>query len=80
MKRYDRQTKDRVVKLARSWARTIGEGEAESRLYFNRKFGFSTASKIARGRYESTPSDMFVTALIEEMALDGFTLSDEKAS
>jgi hypothetical protein len=70
---------ERVLRLVPVWADKIGGQNAKIRL-INRKIGLSTADKMVRRCYHSTPGDRVADILLEEMAKDGISLSDEIAS
>jgi hypothetical protein len=69
----------RALKLVRPWVQKIGRSEAKKRLS-DRKISLATADKIVRNDYPSTPGELITEILLEEMAKDGFSLADEKAS
>lgn len=70
---------ERALKLVKKWVAKVGSGEAMRRLV-NEKVGFSTADKIVREDYYSTPGEWLTDVLLKEMAKDGLSLPDEKAS
>ncbi len=70
---------ERALKLVKKWVEKVGPGEAKRRL-INEKIGFSTADKIVRDDYISTPGEWLTDLLLAEMAKDGITLAGEKAS
>lgn len=61
-----------------AWANKIGYEKALGRLV-SRRVSTRAAERLCAGEYPSEPKSLR-TVLLDEMAKDGFTLSDEKAS
>lgn len=67
---------DQALKLVKKWVGKIGPHEARKRLVA-RDFALTTAYRIIGGIYESTPTDRTAFLLLDEMAKDGISLTDE---
>lgn len=72
-------TSENLKKAVEKWAQKIGHKEAGKRLV-NADISVSIAQKLITGRYVSQLSFEKAQAILEEMAKDGFSLTDERAS
>lgn len=62
------------------WAKAIGRENVIGRMVGEKKYNSRTIERLCDNTYSSSPRGPLRQALIDEMAKDGFTLTDEKAS
>ena len=67
-----------IKNMVKDWAKAIGHSVAIRRLVL-RNLGVSTAEHLCHGRYKPTPREMLAQVLAEEMAKDGFLITDKAA-
>ena len=65
-----------ALELFKEWVGKIGRHEATKRLVI-RDVPTSTADKLVRGAYPGNPRPLLITVILEEMAKDGLSLSQE---
>lgn len=63
---------EQALKIAKIWSAKVGPEKVKLYLV-NHDVAFSTADKVARGRYESTPGYDLADAILDGAALDGIT-------
>lgn len=66
--------------IVKRWAKKVGRETAIARLLLTGKVSVSTAEQLIDGRYVSSPREKLITVLGEELAKDGFSFFEEKAS
>lgn len=65
-----------VKKSFKKWVTKVGEPDAVHRL-MKRGIGLSTVDQLMSERYDHEPRGTNRVAILEEMAKDGFVLTDE---